>query len=61
MANGGAVRSSQGCAVAIVLADLVDRELPWRHDPRRLAEALLSLYARRGGDACAGEGRGVAG
>ena len=46
MANGGAVRSGQGCAVGIVLADLVDRELPWRHDPHRLAEALLDLYAR---------------
>lgn len=29
----------------VVYADLVDRELPWRHDPARLAEALLRLYA----------------
>lgn len=40
-----------GCEV--VLADLTDRELPWRHDPQRLAEALLDLYARARGNALA--------
>lgn len=28
----------------LVLADLVDREKPWRHDSNKLAEALVSLY-----------------
>ena len=42
----------EGCEV--VLADLVDRELPWRHDPQRLAETLLELYARVHGDAPSG-------
>lgn len=31
---------------AVALADLVDRRLPWRHDPQRLAEAILDFYAR---------------
>jgi hypothetical protein len=26
-------------------ADLVDAETPWRHDPRKLAQSLMSLYA----------------
>ena len=28
----------------VVLEDLVDREIPWRHDAHKLAEALLRLY-----------------
>ena len=28
----------------VVVQDLVDAELPWRHDPRQLATALLRLY-----------------
>jgi uncharacterized cofD-like protein len=28
----------------VVLEDLVDRELPWRHDPLKLATALMRLY-----------------
>jgi len=31
----------------VVLEDLVDRELPWRHDPGKLAEALMRLYGAR--------------
>ena len=26
-------------------ADLVDAEMPWRHDPHKLAQSLISLYA----------------
>jgi hypothetical protein len=26
-------------------ADLVDTETPWRHDPRKLAQSLMRLYA----------------
>lgn len=33
-----------GCRV--ILKDLVDRELPWRHDPQRLARAIIALYSR---------------
>ncbi|MHB0859259.1 MAG: gluconeogenesis factor YvcK family protein [Anaerolineae bacterium] len=28
----------------LILEDLVDATLPWRHDPTRLAEALLRIY-----------------
>jgi len=48
----------EGCEVA--LADLVDRHLPWRHDPRRLAEALLDLYARLAGDGWAADAEALA-
>lgn len=37
----------------VVAADVVDRENPWRHDSRRLAQALLELYYRE-----RNEGRG---
>jgi uncharacterized cofD-like protein len=30
----------------IMLYDLVDSQLPWRHDAERLAQALLDLYSR---------------
>jgi hypothetical protein len=26
-------------------ADLVDAEKPWRHDPKKLAQSLLEIYA----------------
>ena len=31
----------------VVTADLADREFPWRHDPSRLARALIDLYETR--------------
>jgi len=31
----------------IVTADLADRDYPWRHDPTRLARALMDLYEAR--------------
>ncbi len=31
----------------IVTADLADRDYPWRHDPARLARALMDLYEAR--------------
>jgi len=26
-------------------ADLVDAEKPWRHDPKKLAQSIMSIYA----------------
>ena len=33
------------------MADLTDEERPWRHDPKKLAQALLVLYTRRDSNA----------
>ncbi|MBC7235352.1 MAG: YvcK family protein [Chloroflexi bacterium] len=33
----------------LILEDLVDRALPWRHDADRLAEALMRLWRERAG------------
>ena len=32
----------------VVMADLVDREHPWRHDPDRLARVILEIYHQGG-------------
>ncbi|MCS7286212.1 MAG: YvcK family protein [Anaerolineae bacterium] len=32
----------------VVVADLVDRENPWRHDPVRLAEVIMTIYHQGG-------------
>ncbi|MHB1294327.1 MAG: gluconeogenesis factor YvcK family protein [Anaerolineae bacterium] len=37
----------------LVLEDLVDAALPWRHDPGRLAEALLRIYSSQRTEAAA--------
>ncbi len=50
-ANSGSQMVSPECETIegcpFVLDDLVDRALPWRHDPDRLATALLRLYHRQ--------------
>jgi len=40
-------RSAEADGYRVILEDLVDRELPWRHDPGKLAEALMRLYGAR--------------
>lgn len=37
-------REDKPSAVAIVLTDLVDESLPWRHDPAKLAKAIQKWY-----------------
>lgn len=32
----------------VVMADLVDRENPWRHNPVRLAEVIMTIYQQGG-------------
>lgn len=47
--HSGSVMVQPCCTEAdghrVILEDLVDRELPWRHDPSKLAEALMRLYS----------------
>jgi len=38
-------RTRSPAAYRLVLADLVDRASPWRHDPHKLADALVALIA----------------
>jgi uncharacterized cofD-like protein len=33
----------------LLTADLIDAEHPWRHDSRKLARAVIDLYAQAGG------------
>ncbi len=41
----------------VVMADLVDREHPWRHDPDRLARVVMSIYQKEGRDDKSGHKR----
>jgi len=49
--HSGSAMVQPRCAEAdgyrVILEDLVDRELPWRHDSGRLAEVLMRLYGAR--------------
>lgn len=38
---------SEAAGFQLVAADLVDEEMPWRHDPKKLAEQILQLYNQR--------------
>jgi hypothetical protein len=31
----------------MITADLVDEQRPWRHDPRKLARALMTRYEQQ--------------
>jgi uncharacterized cofD-like protein len=42
-----------------VKRDLVDRENPWQHDPRKLAEGLLNLYSSARANTFAGQSVGL--
>jgi hypothetical protein len=35
----------------LVTSDLIDVEHPWRHDSRKLARAVMDVYAQLGGQA----------
>jgi hypothetical protein len=34
---------------SVYSADLVDEENPWRHDPRKLAQAVMDIYYEKTG------------
>ena len=48
---GGMVEPSHPEGLRLVTADLIDVEHPWRHDSRKLAQAVMDLYAQSGGRA----------
>jgi len=38
------VRDDQSTAAEMVLIDLVDESLPWRHAPAKLAKSIIKWY-----------------
>ncbi len=48
---GGMVEPSHLQGPRLVTADLIDVEHPWRHDSRKLAQAVMDVYAQPGGRA----------
>jgi len=48
---GEMVQPSQPQGPRLVTTDLVDVEHPWRHDSRKLAQAVMDVYAQSGGRA----------
>ena len=48
---GEMVQPSQPQGPRLVTTDLVDVEHPWRHDSRKLAQAVMDVYAQPGGRA----------
>jgi uncharacterized cofD-like protein len=45
---GELVQPSGSQGSRLVAADLIDVEYPWRHDSRKLAQAVMDVYARAG-------------
>jgi len=43
--NAEMVKATADGPYPLWFADLVDRETPWRHDPMKLAESIMNIYA----------------
>lgn len=43
--NAEMVKATADAPYPLWFADLVDRETPWRHDPTKLAESIMNIYA----------------